>query len=403
MRTYPGTLYKWFQPLDRVAALLMLGLSVLIGLLLWSGDHTAPRIRDFSWQGKQIGAEDTAFLLTFNRPMEQASVEANLDIDPPLAGKFSWSGRRMAYTLTEPAPYGKSFQVRLAGARDRFSQSESKQALLQPFSGRFSTRDRAFVCLGVEGADAGRLILYNLTHQEKILLTPPNLVVAEFKPYPKGDRILFSATPRAGQWQGAFNPQLYTVSTGLPVNSPDLAHLRQAPAGEIQLVLDNSDAQILKFDLSPDGQTIVVQRADRRNLAQSGLWLIQKDAAPQLLDNQPGGDFLITPDSRALVIAQGQGLAVLPLDPQAAAQPLEFLPKFGTVLNFARNGAAAAMVKFNTDYTRSLFLVTNQGPEKELLRTTGSILSGQFHPQEQTLYCLLTQVLPGSDYKERPY
>jgi hypothetical protein len=47
------------------------------------------------------------------------------------------------------------------------------------------------------------------------------------------------------------------------------------------------------------------------------------------------------------------------------------------VLSFARDGSAAAMVKFNTDYTRSLFLVTNQGLQKELLRTTGSILSGE--------------------------
>jgi hypothetical protein len=61
------------------------------------------------------------------------------------------------------------------------------------------------------------------------------------------------------------------------------------------------------------------------------------------------------------------------------------------------------MVKFNTDYTRSLFLVTNQGTQKELLRTTGSILSTQFAPLKQTLYCLLTRLLPGKDYNEQLY
>lgn len=394
----PKTIRKLIsQPLDRVAISLILGLSVLIGLLLWSGDHTAPRVRDFSWQDKQVGAEDVAFTLTFNRPMDQASVQANLRIEPPLAGKISWAGRQMAYTLTEAAPYGTTFRVRLEEAQGRLLGNRS-QADVQPFLGHFTTRDRAFVCLGAEGADAGRLILYNLTRQQKKVLTPPELAVGEFEPYPQGDRILFSATERATR---THDPKLYTVSTGIRPNSPSQRQLSPAPAGKIQEILGNRDFQILKFDLSPDGQTLVVQRSDRRNLAQSALWLLQGSSV-QLLDNQPGGDFLITPDSNALVIAQGQGLAVLPLDPQRASQPLDFLPKFGTVLNFARDGAAAAMVKFNTDYTRSLFLVT-PGKQRELLRTTGSILSAQFDPFKQTLYCLLTQLLPGSDYQERPY
>jgi hypothetical protein len=62
------------------------------------------------------------------------------------------------------------------------------------------------------------------------------------------------------------------------------------------------------------------------------------------------------------------------------------------------------MVKFNTDNTRSLFLVSNQGTQKELLRTTGSILSTRFDPTKQTLYCLLTELLTGGDiYREQPY
>lgn len=403
MQIHPNMTHKWLQPLDRVAILLILGLSVLIGLLLWSGDHTAPRVRDFSWQDKQIGAEDTAFILTFNRPMDRSSVESRLRIAPPLPGKISWAGRRMAYTLNQPASYGSTFQVQLQEASDRFSANRAQPNLIQPFVGKFTTRDRAFICLGVEGNDAGRLVLYNLTQQEKTVLTPPELAVADFQPYPLGDRILFSATQRDARRQASFDPKLYTVSTGIHVDSPDQQSSDWSAPGKIKLILDNTDAQILKFDLSPDGQTIVVQRANRQNLSQSGLWLLQDDASPQLLNNQPGGDFLITSDSTALTIAQGQGLAVLPLKPQAASQPLDFLPKFGTVLNFARDGSAAAMVKFNTDYTRSLFWVTNQGIQKEVLRTTGSIFSAQFDPLNQILYCLLTQILPGAEYRERPY
>lgn len=394
---------KWLpQPLDRAAISLMLGLGLLIGLLLWSGDRTTAQVRNFSWQDKQVGVEDTVFIMTFSRPMDQVSVESNLQIRPPLPGKVSWAGRRMAYTLTKPAPYGTAFEVQLAEARDQLRSQEPDHAM-RPFASRFYTRDRAFAYLGVEGAETGRLILYNLTRQQKQVLTPPDLVVSEFKFYPNGDRILFSATDRTTQNQGLFDPRLYTVSTGFHTNPPDQSTPDQVPAGQVRLILDHTDYQLLKFDLSTDGQTVVVQRADRRNLTQSALWVLKPDSPPQLLDNQPGGDFLITPDSASLVIAQGQGLAILPLEPEKSPQPLDFLPKFGMVLSFARDGSEAAMVKFNTDYTRSLFQVTNQGIQKELLRTTGSIRSAQFDPLKQTLYCLLTQLLPGSDYQEQPY
>jgi hypothetical protein len=48
-------------------------------------------------------------------------------------------------------------------------------------------------------------------------------------------------------------------------------------------------------------------------------------------------------------------------------------------------------------------LVTNQGIQKELLRTTGSVLSCEFTAQKDTLYCLLTQLIKGQEYQEEPF
>lgn len=401
------------QPLDRAAIGVILILSLLIGILLLNGDHSAPKVREFNWQNKQVGADDSAFILTFSRPMDQASVEQNLKIEPPLPGKLSWAGRRMAYTLNAPAPYGTSFQVKLETAKDRFTQAGANRANIQPFTGRFQSRDRAFAYIGV-GDEAGQLILYNLTKQEKKSLTPANLAVIDFKPYPMGDRILFSAVDRVNQSQSLLEQKLYTVTTGITFQSPTqladrsdrFEFLNPSPisqaAGQISLVLDNQDYQNLKFDLSADGQVIVIQRVNRKNTNEFGPWVLKDGAPPQPLDNQqPGGEFLITPDSSSLAIAQGQGLALLPLQPQA--DPLEFLPKFGTVLSFAKDGSAAAMVKFNTNYTRSLFLVNSQGTQREILKTTGSILNAQFDPTKQILYCLLTNLVPGATYQEQPY
>lgn len=389
----------FFQPLDTVGISLMLVLSLLIGLLVWQGDAVAPRVRDFSWQDKQVGAEDTSFTLTFSRPMDTKSVETNLQIDPPLPGKISWAGRRMAYTLLAPAPYGIPYQVQIQGARDIFTPEGDIQRLIQHFQGKFRSRDRVLAYVGV-GEEQGRLVLYNLTQQQKTLLTPKDMVVVDFKSYPDGEKILFSATERTSNRQSSIATQLYTVTTGIQTGYAD------ASPGKIDLVLDSKDYQNLKFDLSADGKTIVVQRVSQRNPGEFGLWVLRssngKDSrpTPQPLQSEPGGDFIITPDSTSIAVAQGQGVAILPLS--AAEKPLDFLPQFGIALDFAKDGSQAAMVKFNTDYTRSLFLVTNQGVQKQLLRTTGSILNCQFAPS-QNLYCVLSQLLEGQEYREQLY
>ncbi|MCY7321932.1 MAG: hypothetical protein LH660_09075, partial [Phormidesmis sp. CAN_BIN36] len=344
---------KHLQPLDRAALFVIAILSVLIGLLLLSGDRTAPRVRDFNWQNKQVGSDDSAFMLTFSRPMDHNSVEQNLQIEPSLPGRTSWAGRRMAYTLNAPAPYGTSFKIKLQNAQDRFTQEGSDRTGLQPFVGNFQSRDRAFTYIGVDGDDAGRLILFNLTKQEKKVLTPQNLVVIDFKPYAQSDRILFSAVDRANQSQTLVDQRLYTVTTGFSIEAPaqptdvqksDWDFFNSAkpsptqPSGQIDRILDNQDYQNLKFDLSSDGNVIVVQRINRKDPNDFGPWIIRQGSAPQPLNNkQPGGDFLITPDSSSLAIAQGQGLALIPLQPQA--DPLDFLPKFGIVLNFSKDGS----------------------------------------------------------------
>ncbi len=400
---------SFFQPIDRVAIALMLLLSLLILLLLWRGDVVVPRVRNFNWQDRLVGAADKSFSLTFSRPMDTKSVETNLQIDPPLPGKVSWAGRRMAYTLLEPAPYGTTYHVQLRFARDKFTQARDLGRSIQPFDGSFRTRDRAFVYLGVEKEEQGRLVLYNFTQQQKTILTPKDLVVVDFKPYPKGEKILFSATRKSNR-QNLISSQLYTVTTGInpgkQENSnsllPTSTSNQPVSSGKIELILDNKEYQNLKFDLSPDGNTIVVQRVSQRRPDDFGLWMIRPDSQPQPMAAEPGGDFTIAPDSATVAVAQGQGVAILPLQADAK-KPMDFLPQFGMVLDFAQDGSAAAMVKFNTDYTRSLFLVINQGVQKELLRTTGSILSAQFDPRQQTLYCLLTQLVKGETYEEQPF
>ena len=395
------------QPLDRMAIVLMGILTLFIGFLILSGDHTSPRVREFSWNKRQISAADRAFVMTFSRPMNQDSVAQNLRIDPPLPGKLSWAGRRMVYTLLQPAPYGTPFSLQLQGATDKLYENQSGREI-QPFTGYFRTRDRAFIYIGVEGQEEGRLMLVNLSQNPNpIPLTTPELGVTAFEPYPEGDRILFSAVTKSESEIGIigqFDPQLYTVTTGLSPNTWEQQDRLSQTAGKIELVLDNKKYRNLKFDLSPNGQVIVVQRVNKADSLDTSPWVIKSGQSPYSLKLQ-GGDFLIGPDSQSLALAQGPDLnSIFPLKPEA--KPLEVLTKYGQILGFSQEGSQAAMVKFNSDGTRSLFLVNNQGEERELYRTPafGNILSAEFDPTGKILYCLLTELSDNTDeYQEQPY
>lgn len=96
--------FKTYEPIDRAALSLILVLNLAIGLLIiWEG-RSLSKVRDFSWQNKQIGAKDTAFVLTFSRPMDRDSVEANLRIEPALSGK-----KCSALLLVNQAQTGERF------------------------------------------------------------------------------------------------------------------------------------------------------------------------------------------------------------------------------------------------------------------------------------------------------
>ena len=425
--------------MGRAAGAVLAVVTVAIALLLLLGDNSAAQVRSFSWGNRALAAPDRAFILTFNRPVDRDSVEQNLTIRPPLPGRFSWSGARMAYTIDEPVPYGKTFSMRLEGAKTLPIGLSKDVQDFEPFSGTFSGRDEILAYVGVDQDERDRLVLYNVTQQVKTLLTPPELRVTDFLPFPDRDRILFGASvvpdgADDGEDIGVniSEQQLYTVTTGLgrsPNNGAsflervqrwfgNLFSDRPNPAGELTLILSSDKYQNLKFDLAPNGQTIVVQRVDRERTDEFGLWVIVNGKPPEQVPTEQGGEFLIAPDSQSLAMTQGEGLAILPLPDSSAdrgqqlakfrrkIEPLDFLPKFGELLNFSPDGTAAALVKFNEDYTRSLYIARNNGDEVELGNINGSIRSAEFSPNGQWLYCLLAEIIgdPGADnYQEQPY
>jgi hypothetical protein len=59
------------------------------------------------------------------------------------------------------------------------------------------------------------------------------------------------------------------------------------------------------------------------------------------------------------------------------------------------------MLKYNSDFTPSIFLIINHGLPKELSRTAGEFLNCQFYPINPQLYCLLTRRKPGKYFYDK--
>jgi hypothetical protein len=394
------TTNKTLLPLDRLAMIFMAGIALITLLLLWSGDRTLPQVRDFNWQNRAISAEDTAFTLKFNRPIDRAAVEKQLQISPPLPGKISWAGTKLAYTLAHPAPYGNTYQVNLQGAKELIGKQKGKAMV--PFTGSFRTPDRLFAYISSDAASRGQIVIYNFKTHQPTVVSPKGLVVTDFKVDRLSQQIIFTAADgkTIAQGQPAIAvQQVYRVSTGIaPRNDSQFT-----PPGQLDLLLDNREYQNVKFDLAPDGRKIVVQRISRKNPSDFALWVVTLDKSAPPTQLKQSGDFVITPDSTEVAASVGEGVSILPLTANQS-NTLDFLPKFGNVLSFAPDGSTAAMVAYNSDYTKSLFVVNNQGVEQQIFKTNGSIWDAKFSPAKDIIYCLATELkTKGNNSYEEPY
>jgi hypothetical protein len=412
-------------PLDRIFIKISIGLLILTILLLTFGDHSLPMVKEFNWQDQEIGTEDIAFTINFNRPMDRSKVESDLIIthlttkDAPqqlsigkdLPGKVSWAGQKMLYTLAAPVPYGQSYQINLQGVTAANYRGQAIGQPMQPFTGNFSTRERIFAFIGVTGDVKGRLVLGSLNRQVQLLLTPANLIVQDFHFLPKGAGLVFSATtsiPDDAQiYRLALNPALDMLkrqAAGSLLSAASIQSIDLASQLKSSLILDNATYQNFKFDLSADGRYLVVQRSHRQSPADLGIWAMDLELGNINKKSSRLDNFRIAPDSRSIGVSLAEEHSVAIVSLAAENEPPQLQQKFQQILSFSPTGDQSAMVKINRNQTRSLFMVNNQGLEQELFTTKGSILSAVFAIDSQTLYCIITDLQRDQNFtlSERP-
>ncbi|MEO1134532.1 MAG: DPP IV N-terminal domain-containing protein, partial [Cyanobacteria bacterium J06639_1] len=279
--------------------------------------------------------------------------------------------------LERPLQYGQTYSLNLAEARDRQGRS-----LAQPYELELPTRDRQFLAIGTGGRGAGQLIHVNLTTGEANLVTPPDLEVSELAVGGDGDTAYFFAGDR-----GSPRQNLYQLSLS---------------DRESTLLLDSETYQNFRLKVSPDGSMAMVERIDNEQPSAPELWMRASPRdrfAPIDIGGETRGDFSIAPDNNSLIVAQGQGIAVVPLNDDSSTP--DFLPQFGQILAIAPDGSAAAAVQFNSDISQTLAVVTHTGQRHDLARASGSIQSGIFAPSGTRIYAAIGIADPET-FAERP-
>lgn len=99
----------------------LLGLAFLILLLVLIGDKSSPFVTATNLPDDHINpAEQRYIKIDFNRLMDRKSVEDNFKLQPAVAGKFSWSGKSVIYSLDESLSYGQTYFLEIAdGAKSQ--------------------------------------------------------------------------------------------------------------------------------------------------------------------------------------------------------------------------------------------------------------------------------------------
>ncbi|MFQ5340156.1 MAG: alpha-2-macroglobulin family protein, partial [Anaerolineae bacterium] len=96
----------------------------------------APEVLRFSprWDAEDVGPR-APVNISFLTEMDHPSTEANIHIEPPIAGAFQWHEKTLTFTPNEPWPLDTQVTVRV----DRNARSQLYRRMIDPFQWSFRT------------------------------------------------------------------------------------------------------------------------------------------------------------------------------------------------------------------------------------------------------------------------
>lgn len=241
----------------RPPSVLVIGAGILIGVALIITIN-APRVVEFSPSDSEGSVSSLSRLrLRFNRPMMDLSVEARIQIDPVLPGRFYWEEETLIFEPDIPWPADSTVTVRLLAG----SQGTNRVPMLRQRRWSFRVGLPRLIYLWPGN---GKSDLYQLALQpgsEPVQITESEAGVTDYTTSTDGALVIYSAHLEGG---------------GAELRAFDMI------AREDRILLSCEAESLCSAPaISPDGEWLAFERAEftmgeagRMLLSQTRVWLL---------------------------------------------------------------------------------------------------------------------------------
>ncbi len=201
------------------------GLGVFTGLTLAAIGGT-PRVTGFSPSAQGVAVSGLSRVaITFSTPMDPRSVESQLTIEPPTAGRMTWEGNTLVFLPQEPWPAGTVVRVRLSAG----ALSVRRLPLLRAHEWSFATSGPRVAYLWPAGSPA-QVYARAAVGAESIPLTDSPLGVYDFAVALNGQALVYAAEREDGgtdiwlhEMRAGPPRMLYACGSGLRCRAPRLS------------------------------------------------------------------------------------------------------------------------------------------------------------------------------------
>ena len=296
----------------------MAGLGLALYISLPRLDTTSPRA------GAQFVSSRAPVRLTFNRPMDHASVEAALQFAPPRQGVFAWQGQTLTFIPAETWPMSSTVTISLNGGH-----SDRGLPLVGSASWSFTVAERRLAYL--VGASVPNLWVSNVSGDiEPRQLTTETVGVYDYAISPDGTHIAYGARRADGGSdlrlvavdgsgttdlahcpnEACLSPvfsldgrrlayERHTLVAGLdgkPTPGPSRVYVRDLTTGAEQQVAE-ADTRFPRW--GPDGRLAFLDSTRQAIVVQdlaSGAVTYVPDASGSMGSWSPDGSFLVFPE-----------------------------------------------------------------------------------------------------------
>lgn len=368
---------------NRLFWILFSCLTLVISFMLIRGDQSYPRVVDTNLKNEILPLTTNQIVLTFNRNMDHTSVESNFSISPKMEGKFSWIGKKMAFSFKDSLSTNQKINIELKGAQDELGNP------MQSYKKSYQTQSQTLYFIGTDEGQKDRVVGFDLDQKKSSVLSPENLIVKDFRVHPNQDLIYL-----LGYKKGADESRnnLYELDT---------------ENGNLKVLVDGQREYIFAFELSPDGKILLVRKGsvnpyDQSSLVDAGsLWTYdishQKWKAFWNKDLY-GSEFYFSPDSNYLVGRMITGdITILPVteDPDKVV----YLENYAGNYNLSPDGRQLVFVDFPDPFSpNDLLLRNNDGTTQTLVEKGGQIQFPIFNKNGDRIYFLMSKVT--DDFEE---